>query len=141
MNFVHRKSDPLLTNVREQRTLQGVINGDSDLDSYAARQIKVITLHQNDFLGKKGHYHRYAELYCLLSGSVTFDLWDQGSDEKIRILLEKNDILLIPAGLVHRAYGSAGSVLLGSSSEAYSFDLPSDIIADFEPVGEVPYGL
>ncbi len=138
---VSRKADPRLTNHRPQRTLYGVFNGDIDLGGYKAEQIKLLDIHQDDFLGKAGHYHTYPELYYVVRGEVTFDLWDRDSGEKMRVIMCVGDLLLVPAGIAHRAYAMAGTVLFGSSAAPYTFDPPSDIPADFEPVGHLPYGL
>jgi len=138
---VCREADPNLTNVRPQRTLFGICNGDADLNGYKAEQIKLLQLNQNDFLGKAGHYHAYAELYYVVRGEVTFDLWDRENFEKGRFVLKPGWILLVPAGVAHRAYGAEGTLMLGSSEGPYTFDPPADIPADFEPVGDLPYGL
>jgi mannose-6-phosphate isomerase-like protein (cupin superfamily) len=138
---VYRKTDPTLTNDRPQRTLFGVYNGDQDLNGYKAEQVKLYQLHQSDYLGKKGHYHPYAELYYVMRGEVIFDLWDRETNNKERFTLTEGHLLLIPAGIVHRAYGKEGTFMFGSSSAAYTFDPPSETVADFEPVGETPYGL
>ncbi len=138
---VCRESDPNLTNKRPQRTLFGICNGDPDLNGYTAEQIKLLELHQNDFLGKQGHFHAYAELYFVVRGEVTFDLWDREADEKERFVMKAGWILLVPAGIAHRAYGMAGTLMLGSSAKPYTFEPPADIPADFEPVGDLPYEL
>lgn len=135
-------SDPTLTNKRPQRTLYGIFNGDKDLLGYKADQLKLLLIDENDYLGKKGHYHDYGELYYVAWGQVIFDLWDRGgSGTKERVILEPGEILLIPAGVAHRAYAQKGTLLVGSSSGEFTFDPPADIAADFEPVGPLPYGL
>ncbi len=138
---IYRQADPSLTNHRDRRSLFGVYNNDPDLGGYAAKQIKVLIMYEDDYLGKTGHYHVYPELYFVVKGQVIFDLWDRTTGEKNRYLLRPSDILLVPSGMAHRAYAKAGTTLLGSSAEAYSFDPPSDIPADFEPLGPLPYGL
>lgn len=131
--------DPSWSNSRPARDLVCLINGDPDILRYFGLQIKELTLHTPDYLGKLGHYHNYAELYFVREGEVTFDLWDKGADAKQRAVVPKGSLLLIPPGVAHRAYGPAGLVMLAVTSQP--FRPGSDIPADFEPVGPLPYGL
>lgn len=161
---VHRQIDPKQSNTRAQRTLLAVFNGDSDLGGYVAAQVKLLILWKHDFLGRQGHYHEYPELYWVMPAlyelfpegqlrtavcgildllgmntpEVTFDL-DNRSGQTERHILKPGEILLIPAGVAHRAYGKQGTVLLGSSGGPWRDG--SDIAADFDPLGELPYGL
>lgn len=138
--------DPNWRNERPQRTLISWINGDTDLDAYAGLQVKVLQLHQNDWLGKQGHKHDYSELYFILEMEgqskdeviAVFDLMDPESGISQRFELKPGMLLLIPKGIAHRAYGKAGLQMLaitGAYREGY------DIPCEFEPLGEAPFGL
>lgn len=107
---------------------------------YSAKQLKMLYVLQNDFLGRQGHFHHHPELYYVHVGEVIFDLWDRQST-KTRIVLFPGDTLRVPAYVAHRAYAIAGTMMLGSSGEPYTKNPPSDITADFAPVGGLPYGL
>lgn len=131
--------DPAWSNSRAQRDLECFVNGDADLLKFFSVQIKELRLHTADFLGKQGHYHNYAELYFVRKGEVVFDLWDKGADTKQRTTVPEGSLILIPPGVTHRAYGSAGLVMLAVTQQP--FRPGSDIPADFEPVGPLPYGL
>jgi mannose-6-phosphate isomerase-like protein (cupin superfamily) len=138
---IFRQADPKLTNQRSERTLYGVYNGDQDLADYKAEQIKLYELHQDDYLGKTGHYHSYAELYYVVHGEATFDLWDRDSNIKERFILNKGQLILVPAVIAHRAYAKKGTFMFGSSSKPYTYNPVGDIPADFEPIGATPYNL
>jgi len=131
--------DPSWSNSRPARDLVCLINGDPDIIRYFGIQIKELKLHTPDYLGKQGHFHEYAELYFVRKGEVTFDLWKMDADEKQRVVVPEGSMLLIPPNVSHRAYGPAGLVMLAVTSQP--FRPGSDIGADFEPVGPLPYGL
>ncbi len=131
--------DPAWSNSRPPRDLDCLMNGDPDLLKFFSIQIKELTLHTADYLGKQGHFHHYAELYFVRKGEVVFDLWDKGASIKQRVKVSEGDLLLIPPGVAHRAYGAAGLIMLAITGAP--FRPGCDIPADFEPVGPLPYGL
>lgn len=139
---IHRSVDPQHTNVRPQRTLVGVFNGDQDLPAWLrGRQLKVLELREADFLGRQGHYHEYGEFYYVFRGEVTFDLLDFLHPDKssTRRIIFPGEILVIPARVAHRAYGKQGTILIALTEKPYQEG--ADIPCSFEPVGELPYGL
>jgi mannose-6-phosphate isomerase-like protein (cupin superfamily) len=138
---VFRQADPKITNKRSERTLYGVYNGDQDLAGYKAAQVKLYELHQDDYLGKSGHYHLYAELYCVIHGEATFDLWDRDTNAQERFVLTEGQLILVPAGIAHRAYAKKNTLMFGSSSRPYTFNPAGDIPAHFDPIGSTPYNL
>lgn len=136
---VHRLVDPNNCNSRPQRVLVGIINGDLDIPQFPC-QLKVLDLHTADWLGKQGHFHTYAELYFVLEGEATFDLVDhRATGNAQRYVVKKGQLLFIPARVAHRAYGTAGLIMIALTEQPYQEG--SDIPHNLSPLGPVPYGL
>lgn len=139
---VFRPINPDLLNSRPKRDMIGVCNGENDLDGFVAKQIKNMIIHEDEILGGDGHYHDYAELYAVVNkgGEVIFDLLDRNTGIHERITVPHLHMLLIPGGVVHRAYGKAGTWISAGTSDFFVFP-GTDKTHPLPPIGGLPYNL
>ncbi|MCL5435823.1 MAG: hypothetical protein M1275_01975 [Patescibacteria group bacterium] len=139
MQIIHRPVDPAYTNIRAQRTLTSIVNGDDDVARWFGEQLKLLQIRTEDFLGRQGHYHLYDELYFVHEGEMTFDLLSRTTGKLQRVVVKPNEIVEIPAYLAHRAYAKAGTLIIALTGQP--FREGADIPHDFAPLGDLPYGL
>ena len=102
--------------IDNRRTLTTIFNTDISEFKVAA-QVKVATMKKTAKLG--GHYHRYAELFTVLSGKAMFKLTDRDSGESHAFEIVPGKRLIIPAEVFHEALVDKGTILLGLTEEPY----------------------
>ncbi len=68
-------------------------------------------------LPTKGHYHRdHDEIYICMQGTITLDLFNQQTNQRSSIILEKYESLVVAKRIHHRIIDSEpGSILLAIS--------------------------
>jgi len=94
LNADQHESDPLLAKIRSDRGYSyqdQLVLSPSTLADYQSR-LKIFFTE---------HIHSDEEIRFILDGRGYFDVRDK-ADAWIRILVEKNDLLVLPAGIYHR---------------------------------------
>ncbi len=137
---IYRPITPSLLHSDDRRDMIGVCNGEDDLNGFVAKQIKNMLVKQDCTLGRNGHFHPYVELYSVLQGEAIFDLLDPETGEEERIIVEPLHVLMIPGGIVHRAYAKAGTIISAGTSD---FFVPPGTEKEhpLPPIGGLPYNL
>ncbi len=110
-----------------RRTLLTAFNG--DLGDFVAEQVKFAMMKEDAVLG--GHFHKYDELFYLLTGEGTFFLKDPAQDAIEQYQLIRGDRLYIPAGIAHKAVIKADSILVGLTAKPYISAALNDHKYDF----------
>ncbi len=124
---IHRQSK--LANEDDRRFLFSIFNG--DLGDFRAAQLKWFEFKKDSWVG--GHYHEFAEVFCIVSGGGTYELVNVDHPEQREIFrMERGDIVLIPKRTAHRALVEKGSVIIAANSEPYISSEKSDFSFDFD---------
>lgn len=100
----------------DRRTLTPWFNGSVGVFEQAA-QVKIAEMKRDAVLGK--HYHRYPELFTVLTGEATFTLTDRQTNEREEYVIRPGWRLVIPSGVYHEAFVQSGTMLLGATAEIY----------------------
>lgn len=120
-NFV-KLDDIEGTHSDERRDLTPWFNGD-----FLAKQVKIANIKKDAILG--GHYHKYAELFTVLSGEAIFKVFNLNDPDKTiqeyKIIPGKK--LFIPAQHPHEAKVKAGTILIGATEKEYISPQENDI--------------
>lgn len=104
-----------------RRILLTAFNGD-----FNAQQGKFVIIKEDAVLG--GHYHKYGELFFLLSGQATFKLVNINDPSQVMtVILTKYCRLLIPAYIAHAVGVKAGTILVGYTEEPYKSAAENDV--------------
>ena len=116
-NVVFSKAS--LSHEDARRSLFSVFDG-GEFGKFKAAHLKWFEFKRDSAVG--GHYHEYAELFCVLKGrglyeTVPIDGYRDGLSKKFE--LQRLDVLYIPKRFAHKGFVQAGSIILACNSEPY----------------------